>query len=68
MHLKCFYHLHPLVKSERGVVEQKVEEDRNLNIFEMTTNISELVTNLVNRKLLVFRHYQVDFKDIKCPL
>jgi hypothetical protein len=68
MHLKCFYHLHPLVESERGVIEQRVEEDMNLDIFEMTTSISELVTNLVNRELLIFRHYQVDFKDIKCPL
>ncbi len=68
MHLKCFYHLHPLVEFERGVVEQKVEVDNNLDIFEMTTSISELVTNLVNRELLSFRHYQVDFKDIKCPL
>jgi hypothetical protein len=68
MHLKCFYHLHPLVEFERGVVEQKVEEDKNLDIFEMTTSISELVTNLVNRELLIFRHYQVDFKDIKCPV
>ncbi len=63
MHLKCFYHLHPLVEFERGVVEQKVEVDNNLDIFEMTTSISELVTNLVNRELLSFRHYQVDFKD-----
>ncbi len=27
MFLKCYYHLHPLVESERGVVDQRVEED-----------------------------------------
>jgi hypothetical protein len=32
MFLKCYYHLHPLVESKRGVVDQRVEEDKNLNI------------------------------------
>jgi len=40
----------------------------SLDIFEMTTYISEPTTKLVNRELLIFRHYQVDVKDIKCPL
>jgi hypothetical protein len=39
--LKCYYHLHSLVEFERGVVDQKVEGDINLDIFEMTTNTSE---------------------------
>jgi hypothetical protein len=56
-----FYQLHPLVESKRGFVEQRVEEDKSLDIFEMTTNTSEPITNLVNRKLLIFKHYQVDF-------
>jgi hypothetical protein len=68
MFLKCYYHLHPLVEFERGVVDQRVEEDRSLDIFERTTNTNEPTTKLVNRKLLIFRHYQVDVKDIKCPL
>ncbi len=64
MFLKCYYHLHTLVESKRGVVDERVEEDRSLDIFEMTTNTSEPITELVNRKLLIFRRYQVDVKDI----
>jgi len=45
-----------------------VEKDRSLDIFEMTASTSELAMKLVNRELLIFKHYQVDVKDIKCPL
>jgi hypothetical protein len=38
MLFKCYYHLHPLVEFERGVVDQRVGEDMNFDIFEMTTN------------------------------
>jgi hypothetical protein len=51
--------LHPSVEFERGVVDERVEEDMSLNIFQMTTNTSEPTTELVNRELLIFRHYQV---------
>jgi hypothetical protein len=37
-----------LVESKRDVVEQRVQEDRSLDIFEMTTSTSELVTKLEN--------------------
>jgi hypothetical protein len=33
MFLKCHYHLHPLVEFERGVVDQKVEDDIFLDIL-----------------------------------
>jgi hypothetical protein len=66
--LKCYYHLHPLVESKMGFVDKKVEEDKTLAIFEMTTNTSEPTTKLVNKELLIFRHYQVDVKDVKCSL
>ncbi len=68
MFLKCHYHLHPLVESKGGVVDQRVEEDNNLNIFEMIVNISEPTTKLINKELLIFRHYQMDVKNIKFPL
>jgi len=68
MLLKFYYHLHPLVKSERGVVDQRVEEDKSLDIFEMITSTSGPTMELVNRELLIFKCYQVDVKDIKCPL
>jgi hypothetical protein len=64
----CHYHLHPLVEYERGIVDQRVEEDSSLDIFEMTTNISELAIELINRELLIFKHYQVHVKNIKCQL
>jgi hypothetical protein len=44
MFLKCYYHLHPLVESERGVVDQRVEEDMSLDIFEMTASTNEPTT------------------------
>jgi hypothetical protein len=68
MLLECYYHLHPLVESKGNVVDERVKEDRSLDIFEMTTNTSEPTTKLINKELLIFRHYQVDVKDIKCPL
>jgi hypothetical protein len=33
MFLKCHHHLHPLVKSENGVVDQRIDEDYSLDIF-----------------------------------
>jgi hypothetical protein len=59
--------LHPLVESKKGVVNPRVEED-SLDIFEMTTNTSDPTTQLVNKELLIFKHYQVDVNNIKCPL
>jgi hypothetical protein len=34
MLLKCYYHLHSLVGSRRGVVDQRVEKDRNLDFLK----------------------------------
>jgi hypothetical protein len=68
MLFKCYYHLHPLVEYERGVVNQKIEEDRSMDIFEMITNTSELTMELVNRELLILKLYQENVEDIRCPL
>jgi len=57
-----------MVEFERDVIDQRVEEDMSLDIFEMTTNTSDLTMELVNRELLIFSRYQVDVKNIKCPL
>jgi hypothetical protein len=50
MLLKCYYYLHPLVEFERGVVDQRVEEDRSLDIntIEMTINTIEPTMESVN--------------------
>jgi hypothetical protein len=63
MLLKCHYNLHPLAK--RVIVDQGVEEDNSLDIFEMITSTSELIMELINKKLLIFKHYQVHVKDFK---
>jgi hypothetical protein len=39
-----------------------------LDIFEQTTSTSEPTKELVKIKLLVFKKYQLDVKNIKCPL
>jgi hypothetical protein len=57
-----------LVEFEKGVVDQRVEEDRSLDIFEMITSTNEPTLKLVNKKLLILRCYQMDVKDIKYPL
>jgi hypothetical protein len=57
-----------LVESKRHVVDQRVEKDMSLDIFKMNASTSELTRELVDRELLIFKHYQVNVKDIKCPL
>ncbi len=64
MFLKCHLHLHPIIGFE--IVEQNIDVDNNLDIFEMTTSYSELMKGLVNMELLSFRHYHVDIKKTKC--
>ncbi len=62
MLLKCYYHLHPLVESKRGVVDERVEKHKSLDFFETITSTSGPTTELVNRELLIFKRYQVDVK------
>ncbi len=60
MLVKCHQHLHPLVSLDTNCANQ--------NIFEQVTDINELAEELVKGELLVFNRYQLDIKDIKCPL
>jgi len=39
-----------------------------LDIFQQIASTSKPSKELVNRELLIFKRYQVDPKDIKCPL
>jgi hypothetical protein len=41
MLIKCHYHLYLSVEFERDIVDQGIEEDINLDIFEMIANTSE---------------------------
>jgi hypothetical protein len=67
MFLKCYHHLHPMIESV-GCVDQTIDEDCGLDIFQQTASISEPTKELVTIELLIFKHYQVDPKDIMCPL
>jgi len=37
------------------------------NIFEMITNANEPTKEVVNLELLIFKRFQMDAKNIKCP-
>ncbi len=60
MLLKCYRHLHPMANCEIGFVNQRIDENQGLEIFEMTTNTSEPIKDLVNKELLIFGRFQMD--------
>ncbi len=66
MLVKCHEHLHPSMIS--FVDKDDFDHDCNLDIFQQTTSTSEPTKEIVKRELLIFRHYQVDVKHIKCHL
>jgi hypothetical protein len=39
-----------------------------LDIFEQIASTNEPIEELVKKELPMFRRYQLDIKDIKCPL
>jgi len=55
-----------LAKFETNIVNQEVDENSSLDIFEMIISISEPRKELVNINLLILKQYQVDVKNIKC--
>jgi hypothetical protein len=48
-----------------GCVNQTFDRDFNLDIFRQTASTSEPSKELVTKELLIFKHYQVDPKNIK---
>jgi len=68
MFVKYYHHLHPLIGNGSAYVKEGVIENCNMDIFEMTTKTNEPTKELINRKLLISKRYQVDVKEIKCPL
>ncbi len=66
MFFKSHYYFHPLAEFERNVVDQRVEKDTNLDIFEMIANTIEPTMELISRELLILKFYQMDVKNIKC--
>jgi hypothetical protein len=66
MFLKCYHHLHRMTKFV-GCVAQTSDENSSLDILQHIVSTSEPSKELVTKELLIFRCYQVDPKDIKCP-
>ncbi len=66
MLLKCYHHLHSMIDCEVAFANTKLDEKCSLNIFEMTTSTTELVKELVNRKLQILKRFQMDLKETKC--
>jgi hypothetical protein len=50
------------------VVDMQTNEESSLDIFEMSIRTSELPKEVMNKELLIFKRFQVDVKNIKCPL
>ncbi len=67
MFLKCYHHLYLMTKFV-GCVDQTCDEDFSLYIFQQIASTNESSQELVTRELLIFRHYQVNSKNIRCPL
>ncbi len=61
MLMKCYYHLHPLTLFDNDFVDQRMDDNNSLNIFQMIANTIEPTKDLVKKKLLVFLCYQVSF-------
>jgi hypothetical protein len=45
-----------------------VDVDHSLDIFEIVAITSEPSKKIIKRELLIFKHYQMDGKEITCPL
>jgi hypothetical protein len=43
-----------------------MDDDNSLDIFQMTVGSTKPTKKLVKKELLVFQHYYVDVKEIKC--
>ncbi len=56
--LKCYHHLHYVTNCEIEYIDKRIDENYNLDIFEIIVNISERIKLLVHKKLLIFRRFQ----------
>jgi len=50
------------------MANKQTDEESSLDIFEISAGTNEPTKDVVNKELLMFRSFQVDVKDIKCPL
>jgi hypothetical protein len=68
MFLKCYQHLHLVVESKNEFIDQIVDANYNLDMFEMATRTNEPTKEIVKKSFLIFRHYQMDVKEVICSL
>jgi hypothetical protein len=61
--IPCYLKMPRLIK-----MLMDVDEDCSLNIFEMIESTNEPTKEFVNKELLIFKRFEVDIKNIKCPL
>jgi len=52
----------------RPIANMQIDEESNLDIFEMYAKTNEPTKEVVNKELLMFKRFQMDVKDIKCLL
>jgi hypothetical protein len=50
---------------KNATIDQDVDEDCSLNIFEMIASTNKPIKEFVNRKLLILKKFQLDAKNIK---
>jgi hypothetical protein len=50
------------------IAYMQTDENINLDIFEMSVGTSEPTKQVVSKELLMLRRFQLDVKNIKCPL
>ncbi len=67
MLLRCYHIFHPMAKFGQ-VANMQTNEEYSLDVFEMYAGTSEPTKEVVNKELLMFRRFQVDVKEINCPL
>jgi hypothetical protein len=67
MLLRCYHILYLIIEFE-PMANKQTDEESSLDIFEISAGTNEPTKDVVNKELLMFRRFQVDVKDIKCPL
>jgi hypothetical protein len=67
MLLICYHIFHIMAKFGL-MANMQIDEENSFNIFEMYARTSEPTKQLVKKEVQMFRTFQVDVKDIKCPL
>jgi len=68
MILKKYHHFHSLIEYENNITNQRVNDDYDLDIFEIIARTNEPTRELVKRELLMLKHFQMNVKKIKCLL